>query len=64
MILKNKYNFYAHCVYFKKYLLMGQGDLMEHLMDLMSEELDKPAMQIHKHTLRAFLDQAIRSSNA
>jgi gamma-tubulin complex component 3 len=43
---------------------MGQGDLMEYLMDLLAEELEKPAKQIYKHSLRAFLDNAIRSSNA
>jgi gamma-tubulin complex component 3 len=43
---------------------MGQGDLMEYLMDLLAEELQNPANQIYKHTLRAYLDTAIRSSNA
>ena len=43
---------------------MGQGDLMEYLMDLVSDELDKQANLFYKHTLRSFLDQAIRSSNA
>lgn len=33
-------------------------------MDLLAEELQQQASQIHKHTLRAFLDTAIRSSNA
>jgi len=43
---------------------MGQGDLMEYLMDLMAEELQLPASKIYKHNLRALLDTAIRSSNA
>jgi gamma-tubulin complex component 3 len=43
---------------------MGQGDLMEYLMDLLTDELDKPAKLIYKHSLRAYLDTAIRSSNA
>jgi hypothetical protein len=43
---------------------MGQGDLMEYLMDLLAEELQQTASQLHKHTLRAYLDTAIRSSNA
>jgi gamma-tubulin complex component 3 len=43
---------------------MGQGDLMEYLMDLLAEELEKPAKLIYKHSLRSFLDNAIRNSNA
>lgn len=43
---------------------MGQGDLMEYLMDLLADELDKPASKTFKHTLRQYLDTAIRSSNA
>jgi Gamma tubulin complex component C-terminal len=39
-------------VYLKKYLLMGQGDLMEYLMDLLAEELGKSASLTYKHTLR------------
>jgi len=37
---------------------------MEYLMDLLEEELEKPAIKIFKHNLRAILDSAIRSSNA
>jgi len=33
-------------------------------MDLLAEELQQTASQLHKHTLRAYLDTAIRSSNA
>lgn len=56
IILKEKYFFKEHCLYFKKYLLMGQGDLFEYLMDLVSDELDRQANQVYKHTLRAYLD--------
>ena len=33
-------------------------------MGLLAEELEKPAKQIYKHSLRGFLDNAIRNSNA
>lgn len=33
-------------------------------MDLLEEELDKPASKIFKHNLRTVLDSAIRSTNA
>jgi len=37
---------------------------MEYLMDLLADELTKSADNIYKHTMRAYLDTAIRSSNA
>ena len=37
---------------------------MEYLMDLLADELTKFADSIYKHTMRAHLDMAIRSSNA
>ena len=43
---------------------MAQGDLMEYLIDLLADELQKQASEIYKHTMRAYLDTAIRSSNA
>ena len=43
---------------------MAQGDLMEYLIDLIADELTKQASDIYKHSMRNFLDQAIRSSNA
>jgi len=33
-------------------------------MDLLEDELEKPASKIFKHNLRAVLDSAIRSTNA
>ena len=33
-------------------------------MDLLADVLSNPANQIYKHTLRSYLDTAIRSSNA
>ena len=37
---------------------------MEYLIDLLADELAKSASDIYKHTMRAYLDTAIRSSNA
>ena len=33
-------------------------------MDLLADELQLPASQIYKHTLRGYLETAVRSSNA
>ena len=38
-VLFQKYQLEGHCNHIRKYLLMGQGDLMEYLMDLLAEEL-------------------------
>lgn len=37
---------------------------MEYLIDLLADELQKHASELYKHTMRAYLDTAIRSSNA
>jgi hypothetical protein len=37
----------------RKYMLMAQGDLIEQLMDLLSEELTNKADKIYQHNLRA-----------
>lgn len=63
-ILFDKYQLEGHCVHIRKYLLMGQGDLMEYLIVLLADELNKHHSEIYKHSMRAFLDGAIRSSNA
>ena len=47
-----------------KYLLLGQGDMIQSLMESLFEELDKPANLIFKHNLQSNLESAIRASNA
>ena len=63
-IMFTKYKFLGHCNSIRKYLLMGQGDFMQYLMDLLAEELGEPATKIYRHTLMGYLETAIRSSNA
>ena len=48
----------------RKYLLMGQGDFMQCLMDSLAVELSNPAVHIHRHSLQAQLETAVRMSNA
>lgn len=38
-----KHKFFDHCQAIRKYLLLGQGDFIQYLMDLVSMELNKPA---------------------
>ena len=63
-IMFSKFKFLGHCNSIRKYLLMGQGDFMQSLMDLLAEELGEPATKIYRHTLMGYLETAIRSSNA
>ena len=63
-ILFKKFKLEGHCNSIRKYLLMGQGDFMQYLMDLLAEELGEPATKIYRHTLMGYLETAIRSSNA
>lgn len=48
----------------RRYLLLGQGDFTQYLMDMLKKELARPARQLHRHALRVILDQAVRASNA
>lgn len=52
-----------HLDFLKRYLLMGQGDLIQNLMDNLTTELNKPASQIYRHQLMGYLETAIRTSN-
>mmetsp|Transcript_38671 Transcript_38671/g.37022 ORF Transcript_38671/g.37022 Transcript_38671/m.37022 type:complete len:328 (-) Transcript_38671:387-1370(-) len=63
-ILHHKYKLEGHFMSIRKYLLMGQGDFMQALMDLLAEELNNSASNIYKHTLMGYLETAKRSSNA
>ncbi|ENN77802.1 hypothetical protein D910_12412 [Dendroctonus ponderosae] len=63
-LLKNKYNIYEHLQSLRRYLLLGQGDFIRHLLELLTPELNKPADAIYGHTLSAILESAIRVTNA
>lgn len=59
-----RYRIEDHCLALKKYLLLAQGDFIQHLMDLVHAELDRPAKQLYKHNLAGVVEHAIRGSNA
>ncbi|CAH1113834.1 unnamed protein product [Psylliodes chrysocephalus] len=63
-LLKNKYKLYEHLQSLRRYLLLGQGDFIRHLLELLAPELNKPAENIYGHTLSAILESAIRVTNA
>ena len=63
-IMSEKFKFQKHCDSIRKYLLMGQGDFMQYLLNILVPELDQSASHIYKHTLLGQLETAVRSSNA
>ena len=40
-----------HLMGMRRYLLLGQGDFIRHLMDLLAEDLEKPANLLYMHNL-------------
>ncbi|CAM6099365.1 unnamed protein product [Calypogeia fissa] len=63
-IVYNRYKFRDQCLAIKRYLLLGQGDFIQYLMDLVGPELSMPANTFSSFKLSGTLESAIRASNA
>ncbi|KAL0136957.1 Spc98 family-domain-containing protein [Mucor lusitanicus] len=63
-LLKTKYKLMDHLKALKRYLLLGQGDFIQYLMDILWVNLSKPANTLFRHNLTGILETAIRSCNA
>ncbi|KAL3533961.1 hypothetical protein ACH5RR_007482 [Cinchona calisaya] len=63
-VIYKRYKFKEHCLAIKHYLLLGQGDFVQYLMDIVGPELSEPANTISSFKLAGLLESAIRSSNA
>ena len=63
-LIFNKFKFNSNLESINKYLLLGQGDMMQTLIESLFEELDKPANTILKHNLESCLENAIKASNS
>lgn len=63
-VLNSKYKFMEHMQALRRYLLLGQGDFIRHLMELLEPELKKPASELYTHNLTGILESAIRATNA
>ncbi|ONK66166.1 uncharacterized protein A4U43_C06F4810 [Asparagus officinalis] len=63
-VVHGKYRFKDHCLAIKRYLLLGQGDFVQYLMDIVGPELSEPANTISSFQLAGLLETAIRASNA
>ena len=62
-IMFNKFQLRAHLAALRKYMLLGQGDIMRYLLDLLEPELCQPATQLYPHNLAGILETAIRGTN-
>lgn len=63
-VLHDKYNLMDHLLAMRNYFLLGQGDFIRHLMDLLDADLAKPANSLYIHNLTGILESAIRATNA
>ncbi|ONM55356.1 Gamma-tubulin complex component 3 [Zea mays] len=63
-VIHKRYRFKDHCLAIKRYLLLGQGDFVQYLMDVVGPELSEPANRISSFQLAGLLETAIRASNA
>lgn len=63
-IMYGQFKFRDHCLAIKRYLLLGQGDFIQYLMDIVGSDLSQPANTISSFKLSGLLESAIRASNA
>ena len=63
-IFFQKFKFLENIEALNKYLLLGQGDMIQNLMESLYTELQKPGNTIYKYVLQSVLESAINSTNA
>ncbi|XP_056443702.1 gamma-tubulin complex component 3 [Gadus macrocephalus] len=63
-VLNRDYLLLDHLQAMRRYLLLGQGDFIRHLMDLLKPELARPATTLYQHNLTGILETAVRATNA
>ncbi|KAJ3220475.1 Gamma-tubulin complex component 3 [Clydaea vesicula] len=63
-LIYGKYKLFENLLALKKYLLLGQGDFIQHLLVDLESNLSKSAKLLFRHNLTGTLESAIRSSNA
>mmetsp|Transcript_3609 Transcript_3609/g.6859 ORF Transcript_3609/g.6859 Transcript_3609/m.6859 type:complete len:718 (-) Transcript_3609:13-2166(-) len=62
-LLLNKFKFAQHCLSIKRFLLLGQGDFIQVLLDLLQSELDRPAVKCSSDEFTGAVEAAVRMSN-
>lgn len=63
-VLNRRYKLMTHLSAIRKFLLLGQGDFVRHLLDLVHDDLAKPANQLYRHNLNGLVETALRATNA
>ncbi|KAL7582776.1 hypothetical protein Lser_V15G42467 [Lactuca serriola] len=63
-VIFNRYKFKEHCLAIKRYILLGQGDFVQYLMEIIEPVLLDPAKTISLLHLSGLLQKAILSSSA
>ena len=63
-MIEHRFGLHSHLLALKQFLLLGQGDFVICLMDIIGPELKKRANQLYRHNLTEMLEGALRGSNA
>eukprot|EP00727_Mastigamoeba_balamuthi_P011635 m51a1_g7094 putative gamma tubulin ring complex protein 3 (865) ;mRNA; r:37505-40516 len=63
-LLLQRFHLMRHAAALRRYLLLGQGDFVQCLMDAVARELSQPAGALYRHSLVPVLEGAVRGSNA
>lgn len=63
-LMMDRYALGEHCLALRRFLLLGQGDFVESLLDMAQEDLSRNASDVYRHQLQGVLDMAVRQTNA
>lgn len=63
-LMNSAFHVMDHAYGIRQYVLLGQGDFAQNLVDSLASDLSRPAAMLFRHNLVPFLDAAIRASNA
>ncbi|KAK3813111.1 MAG: Spc98 family-domain-containing protein [Benniella sp.] len=63
-LLREKFKLIEHLTAIKRYILLGQGDFVQLLMESLESSLSHPANTLLLHNLTGTLETAVRGSNA
>lgn len=62
-IALGQYRLLEHLQAMRKYLLLGQGDFINLLMENLKDELDRPAQDLYQHALFSIVSTSVRATS-
>ncbi|CRK96811.1 CLUMA_CG009915, isoform A [Clunio marinus] len=62
-IALGQYRLLEHLQSMRKYLLLGQGDFINLLMEKLKDELDRPAKELYQHALFSIVASSVRATS-